>query len=563
MNKISPERLEQLNKLFEALELVSEGTGVFLSDIKADYSRWSKRLVDIYGLPDEYMYEAGMIWSEHIHPDDLGPYLENCEELFAGETLTHDLQYRAQDRNGKYRTCTCRGIVLKDKLDEPDFFMGVIRDNSPTGQIDPLTGLMNQTAFFEELAICMEKREPFFVALFGTTHFSRINDLYGYDFANRVLQHNARYMEEEYGRLGRLYRLDGIKLGLISKALIPEEFRPQYRAIREILHRGYPLDGEWVQMPVNCGGIYIDSFEAGVNTVFSCLTNAYEESKYNHQGDFYEFERGMTESRQNKLELINGVRNSVSEDCRDFMIYYQPIVDAKTEELMGAEALVRWMDPEGRVVGPDDFIPVLENDAMFPVLGSWILRRAMEDTMSILKYYPDFVINVNISYAQLQQHDFVDTVLALLDETGFPPENLCLEITERARMLDMDRLINVNFQLTQHGVTFAMDDFGTGFSSINILKHLIVRTVKLDRKFIMNVLEDPKEVELVSSVTRQARIFGATTCVEGVETAEMREALIRGDVDKLQGYYYSYPVPIGLFKEHYCSKQQEMENIEE
>lgn len=566
MSGITHERLVKLNRLFTSYEIIAEGTEVFLCDMRYDYSRWSRRMVEVYGLPGEYMENAGEIWEEHIHPDDRAGYHKSIDSIFSGESVGHDMQYRALDKNGKYHTCTCRGIVLGDEDGNLEYFGGVIRDHSPDGEIDPLTGLRNQQAFFKDLAHYLEGNETIFIAMLGTTHFSRMNDLYGYDFANRILQHNARYMLEHYGNIGSLFRLDGIKLAIISRSITPEEFREHYRIISDILQGGYLLDGKWVQMPVNCGGIYVNDVETGmngiktgVNTVYSCLTNAYEDSKYNHQGDFCEFEGGMTVRRQNKLDLINMVRNSVNDGCRNFVMYYQPIVNAKDESLAGAEALLRWIGPDGRVVGPDEFIPVLESDAMFPILGTWVLKSALEEVKPLLEDYPDFVINVNVSYAQLQQHDFVQNVLSALRETGFPARNLCLEITERARMLDMDRLININFRLVRNGVSFALDDFGTGFSSINILKHLKFRTVKLDRKFVMNVLDDSKEVDLVTSVTRMARIFGATTCVEGVEDARMRAALLNSEVDKMQGYYYSVPVPMGVFRNKFCSGQNETE----
>ncbi|MCR4781496.1 MAG: EAL domain-containing protein [Lachnospiraceae bacterium] len=550
MASITDLEKSKLDELFDTLSLVSEGADVFLCDMKYDYSRWSKSAVDFYEMPGEYMTGAGEIWINRIHPADREKYRENIEDLFSGKIDEHNIQYRAVDKNGIYNVCTCKGHVMIDAEYGPRYFAGVIRNQTAGGYIDRLTGLANQQAFFRDVKQKMDDKESMNIVLLGTSHFTKFNDMYGYDFGNRLLQHAARYIQDMVSDMGELYRLDGIKLALVTNRSI-EEIQDFYSRLKDIVEANFRLDGKLIDLPVNGGAVEVDTFEIDVNTIYSCLTHAYEQSKYEAGGSLVVFENGVSEKTREKLSLLTRIRNCVAMGCRGFMLFYQPIVDAKTEKLIGAEALIRWRDKDGQMVPPNDFIPVLENDSQFPVLGEWILREAMRQGKKIIESYPDFVMSINLSYAQIQKIDFVNVVEKAMEDMDYPAKNLCLEITERCRLIDMDRLESVTFQLHQDGIKIAMDDFGTGFSSLYIMQHVECDTVKVDRSFVKDVEIDEREEKLVSVITDLSKIYGAATCVEGIETEGMRDVLRKYPVTSFQGYLYSRPLPFYDFMKKY------------
>ncbi|MBQ8914496.1 MAG: EAL domain-containing protein, partial [Lachnospiraceae bacterium] len=247
------------------------------------------------------------------------------------------------------------------------------------------------------------------------------------------------------------------------------------------------------------------------------------------------------------IEKINVIRNNVSEDCNGFYLCYQPIMHADSESLKGMEALVRWKSDTYGTVPPNQFIPVLEQDSLFPKLGKWILKQAMTDGKKFLEKYPDMIMNVNLSYAQLEKDGFIEEVLELLKETEFPPENLCLEITERCRLLDIELLKDMVNIFRDYGIKIALDDFGTGYASLGILRELPVDTVKIDREYVKDVEKSMADQNTVRFISDLADAFSAEVCVEGVETAEMKDFLKQYKVSSLQGYYYSKPVPSDEF----------------
>ena len=159
------------------------------------------------------------------------------------------------------------------------------------------------------------------------------------------------------------------------------------------------------------------------------------------------------------------------------------------------------------------------------------------------------VINVNLSYTQLEKPDFVDMVIRILNELEYPPEHLCLEVTERCRLLDMELLKNVLSEIKSRGVLVALDDFGTGFSSVGILKEIPFDIIKIDRSFVQRIEADEIDRQLIRNIADLAFLFGAKVCVEGIETEGMRDILKQYHVESFQGYYYAKPLLIGDFLE--------------
>lgn len=546
---ITDDRRRLLEALFKSYEIVADGTYVYVCDMKYDFSKWSKACVDTFGLPSEYMYAAGDIWEGHIHPEDRDAFRKGIDEIFSGYSSGHDMQYRAEKTNGEYNVCTCRGIVLRDANGEPDYFIGTIRNNSSQGHVDTLTGFRNQYGFFEDLESWIKRKASVNVIAVGISKFAEINTVYGYHFGNRVLQLFARKVFETTGNTGSCYRIDGTKFAIISNSLNIDEIQQRYDGFRNFFREAFQVDDRRILLEVNGGVLKVDNFNVDSQTIYACLNFVYGESKARHQGDMVVFHNNLNDDNKFRLEKLHDIRASIMHGYRGFYLLYQPVVDAQTERLISAEALLRWKNEKYGMVPPDQFIPLLESDPLFPELGEWIIREAIFAAKKILTKVPEFVININLSYTQLEKHDFVDMVFRILDEMGYPPDHLCFEVTERCRLLDIKLLKNVTAQLKSRGILIALDDFGTGFSSIGLVKELPFDIIKIDREFVTKIEEDNAERELMRYFAGVASLFGAKVCVEGVETSGMRDILQKFNVGSFQGYYYAKPL---MFDEVYA-----------
>ena len=537
------ERQRKLDELFEAFSVVAEGAYVYLCDMSEDVSRWSKSAVNYFGLPSEYMENAGGIWEEHIHSDDRDDYHHSIDMIFSGKDSGHDMQYRAKTRDGNYVVCTCRGVVLRDAEGNPAYFGGAIKNHGIKSYVDTVTGLRSLYGFFEDLRAIFWKKDKSIILQLGISGFSNLNDVYGYSFGNRILQQLGRKVQKKFANVGAVYRMDGTKMVVISRTLSLDEVAERYSELQDEVSHDFYVDDELISLSLNAGLVVADNFDISDKTVYSCLKYAYSESKNRKLGDLVIFHDMLSHDNRKALEKINVIRNNVSENCNGFYLCYQPIMYASSEKLKGMEALVRWKNDTYGSVPPNQFIPILEQDTLFPKLGKWILKQAMTDGLKFLEKYPDMIMNVNLSYAQMEKDGFIKEVLDLLEETGFPANNLCLEITERCRLLDMELLKDMVKIFRDNGIRIALDDFGTGYASLGILRELPVDTVKIDREYVKDVEKSMADQNTVRFISDLADAFSAEVCVEGVETEEMKDFLKQYKVSSLQGYYYSKPVP--------------------
>ncbi len=543
-----------LMDLFDAIATTAKDSYVFFCDIATDESRWSKAAVDYFGLPGEFMHKAGTIWEEHIHPEDRAKYRQSIDDIFAGKALKHDMEYRARAKDGSYVMCTCRGAVVKNDDGTPMFFAGTIRNHGVLDSFDPVTNLNNLYSFFSDIkARCKEKKKST-VLVIGLSQFSGINDIYGYTFGNDVLKELAFHMLITLGPFGKVYRLEGTKFGFVTDELTEEQLEEKYKALQEHAKSETYVHGRRVNLVVNGGVVEIEDFNVSSHTIYACVRSAFETSRNQRHGELVYFENVISDSNKMKLQKVNVIRESIINDCKGFYLCYQPFVNKDTEELEGVEALVRWKGEPYGSIEPNDFIPVLENDNAFFELGNWILYTALMEARPILEKKPDFILNVNLSYGQIERSKFRTKVIQILNDTGFPPENLCLEITERCRFLDMDLLASTVKFLRSYGIRIALDDFGTGFSSMNLLREFPIDVAKIDRSFVTNIDENPVDQVIVKTLTMGAAEMNIKVTVEGIETRSMRDCMRQYKVHSFQGFYYSSPHPMDEIVEMYGLK---------
>ena len=534
---------KKLDNLFNALSISSEGSYVYVVDVKNNISRWSDTAVNYYGLPDRYIVDTDKIWLERIHPDYVEAYVQSINDVFAGVIAEHNIQYKVKDASGAYSICTCKGSIIWDENNQPEYFCGVIRNHNDLNCIDQVTGLRNLYGFLEDVKGVSFSGHPQLIIMVGLSAFSNINDLYGYSFGNRAIQILSRKIIEMYPQDSIIYKMDGTRFAIISENLTIEEAEKIYIELNTYLRTEFFVDGQRVVLSLNGGAILSEEFDISSQAYYSCLRYAYYQSKHKKCGSFVVFDNIVNADNRDFIRRINVIRNSIAEGCKGFYLCYQPIVNSKNERINGVEALIRWKNEELGTISPADFIPVLEQDALFPELGKWILRQAMTDGKKFIEKNPNMTVSVNLSYTQLEKNGFVNDLFEIIEQTGFPSSNLCLEITERCRTLDMGLLRNMFANFRQNGIKIAVDDFGTGFASLDFLRAVPVDVVKIDREYVKNIKTDNTDKSSVQFISDLAGAFSADVCAEGIENDEIRLCVKEyNKIGSLQGYFYSKPV---------------------
>jgi diguanylate cyclase (GGDEF)-like protein/PAS domain S-box-containing protein len=505
--------------------------------------------VEYFGLPDEYMEGADKIWETYIHPDDRAVYQEDIRAVFSGEKKYHNMEYRARNKEGNYVICTCRGIILRGENGEPDLFAGTILNHGIVDRVDATTNLYNIYEFLHTVRQLSQMKEAALVMMVGLNQFRTINNTYGYVFGNQVLKTFASMLMELVRGRGMVYRMDGAKFALCVRQMDMDEAKELYARIQDLARNSVIVDNTHILLSVSGGAVLVDNSNAGEYSIRASVAYAQDKSKRECHSSLVFFDNEQESSKLRSLELFETIRQCVLRGCKGFFMCYQPLVRAQDGRIVGMEALLRWkQEPYGELL-PGAFIQWLERDDCIFELGNWILRQSMIDGLEILKQRPDFVVNVNVSYTQLDRSEFRDSLMEILRETGFPPQNLYIELTERCQTMDLEQLReNLNF-FCSCGIRIALDDFGTGTASMNLLRELPISCVKIDRAFVSNIQTNHTDEIIVEMVIDSANKLGMSVCMEGVENKELRDYLLKYNVSTHQGYYYSRPVRIEKFME--------------
>lgn len=547
---MSLDRSELDNRLFDGFADTSRRRYVYLCNMQTNVSRWSRNAVEDFGLPGEYMEDAGVIWAEYIHPEDREVYLQDIEAIFSGKKKRHDLDYRARNKDGEYVLCTCRGNVLKGEGNSPDLFVGTIENHSIMDNIDPITNLYNIYEFWQHMRYLKENHIHSIVLLIGINNFSEINGTYGYDFGNKVLREFGTKLLKTIKGKGYLFRMDGVQFACSFTDCDLEKISVLYNQFREDARNHIYIDDIRISINISAGAAFYNE-EYDEYSIQTSMKYALGESKHKNHGALTYFDNSSIQGNKKNLELMNAIRNSIFNDFDGFYLCFQPIVDAKEERLIGAEALLRWNKEPFGEVPPGVFIPWLENDPSFWELGNWILKQAMTEVKPLLKLYPEFLLNVNIAYPQMSHVGFCENVKAIVEETGFPGKHLCLELTERCRQLETQCLQESIAFFKELGIKIAIDDFGTGFSALNLLSELTVDTLKIDRGFVKDIESNEANQAIVEAVTGCASKLDVHVCMEGIETRQMIDFVKQYAIYSYQGYHFSRPIPMEQFLEKY------------
>lgn len=249
----------------------------------------------------------------------------------------------------------------------------------------------------------------------------------------------------------------------------------------------------------------------------------------------------MTEKAFERIAMETSFRNAL--DKEEFIVHYQPQVDAESKQIIGMEALIRWEHPELGLISPAKFLAFAHDTGLIILMDIWVMKAAMTQ---LAQWYKNGltpgILALNLSMRQLQKEDFIDTIKNLLNETGCQPQWLEFEVTEGQIMDDFNTSIQILRQIKSLGISLAIDDFGIGYSSLSQLKRLPINKLKIDRSFIRDIPVDEEDVVITKTIIALAKNMGLSVIAEGVETQEQNDFLLQNGCQYMQGYYYSKPI---------------------
>ncbi|MEP2103178.1 EAL domain-containing protein [Parasphingorhabdus sp.] len=425
-------------------------------------------------------------------------------------------------------------------------FRGVIEDItaqknaeakvSYMAHFDGLTDLPNRRLFTETLNRTIHRAQPdddISLIFFDLDHFKAINDTLGHPIGDKLLQMISRRLESLAKPGDLLARIGGDEFALlltgaraISQADIAE-------AIVDQIGKPFLVDDHNVVSSVSVGVAAWTSDMQDANQLLKYADLALYSAKGAGRNRVAFFEEGMDVAAEARRNLELDLRASLGRD--EMRLHYQPLVDLKTQQKIGYEALLRWEHPERGVVMPDDFIAVAEETGMIVQLGEWVIRKALDDAAS---WDEKLTVAINLSPTQMRSASLVSTIVSALAHSGVDPGRLELEITESILMQDSEANIRTLHTLRDLGIRISLDDFGTGYSSLNYLRSFPFDKIKIDRCFVSEIDTREDCRAIIRSVISLAQNLGMTTTAEGVEREDQVDELRMEGCDQVQGFLY-------------------------
>ena len=408
---------------------------------------------------------------------------------------------------------------------------------------DALTGLPNRLRLDEQLRqmLARSKRgEHFAVFCLDLDHFKDVNDALGHPVGDLLLKSVADRLRRCIRDTDTVARLGGDEFAVLQNIQGDQDDVAAVLAARIIEAVGEPfsLDGHQVIVGTSIG---IALCPADGNEPDQLLKNAdlaLYRAKSEGPNTFRFFEQRMDSEARARYEIEVDLRRSTP--SKDFEIYYQLLVDAHSQEVVGCEGLVRWLHPKHGLVAPDVFIPIAESTGLITALGEWVLRRACQDAVA---WPPHIKVAINLSPIQFRNGNIVEIVASALLNSELAPERLELEITESVLLQKDESNLSKLHRLKSLGVSVVLDDFGLGYSSLSYLRTFPFDKVKIDRSFVAEISTRSDCAAVVCAITALAKSLDMATTAEGVETAEQFELLRVAGCNEMQGYLFGKPCP--------------------
>lgn len=535
---------------------------LYVFDLKEDYYVISKHATERFILPSDKFYNATKKHEDFVYPEDISMLGKEIEQIKAGKKKFHDMKYRWLDKHNNPVWINCRGSVLFDENTQPHYLVGCINEIGVKPEADNVSGLLGEYALDRYIKdTCTDNIPDGFIIRMSIDNFSTINADFGMSYGDFILKRTAECILESIKPTQKLFKAGSDEFIIVDfNGSSINEAVDIYKQCKKHINNFIENNRYNTIYTLSAGIINTRDITLEEENYVKLSEFALKTAKDNGRNNYYIYSKTDYDSYKRKLYISKALHNAVNEDFKGFQVFYQPVVDASTYMLTGAEALMRFsIKKEGvdecEYISPVEFIPVLEETGLIIPAGRWILEQSAKQCSIWNEHVKDFRVNINVSYIQVMKSDVFSDIMSVIDKYSLQPSCIGIELTESG-YLDSSTHFNYLWRkLKDNGVYVILDDFGTGYSNLHCLSDLKPNYIKIDRTFTLKALRNKYDYELMTYIIDMAHSLGLKLCIEGVETSDDLRQLREPGADYIQGYLFGKPYPAVEFEKRYVNDE--------
>lgn len=539
------------------LEIIAECMDdyLYVIDLQNNKMEISQSALDRFMISETHMRNAKQEIMSVVYEEDRTMFAKHMQAVMDGKEKVHDIHYRWLDKNGLPVWVNCRGVVIDDEDGKPGYLVGCLNETGNQRRADNVTGLLGGMEFCAYLRSQKKPVTTGFLMHIGIDDFATVNETHGSNYGDYVLKSVADCMKECLSGNQRLYHLVADQYVIVDLDSTSMDDAIQLKKkIGEKIDEFIISEKYEVVFSASAGVIDASTVAEGYEECRKKFEFSLKKAKRMGKNNIYFYRQEDYEKFQRNGRIISALRSSIANGCEGFEVYYQPIVDCVSGRVIGAEALMRYtmVTEEGKEwLSPVEFIPLLEKSGLIIPAGRFVLNEAAKMCREIQQYIPEFRVNVNISYYQIEHGKIADKILTAVRDNGLTPNRICIEMTESG-FIDMTPVFcKFRKVLEENGIQFVIDDFGTGYSNLHCISDMNPGYVKMDKDFTAKAMSCERDYELFKKIIEMVHSIGIRICVEGIEKEDWHLKMKELQADYLQGYFFGKPCEKKKFMEEF------------
>ncbi len=544
--------LEEIRAVLEVFQKATDSY-IYIMDLDTDTYMTTSKMLTRFPFDNVVTMNATPALQKIIYPSDYPKAKEDIRKCAAGEQETHSLEYRWLDADRRIVWIDCRGTVIKGAGGHR-LLVGRVTELGKEAKADNITGLRREVRFkYDTEEILRDRPETIkYMMRIGIDNFKEINEKEGVKAGDNVLRELADCIVASVDPRVDVYRLMADEFMLVDAAPTSDkDARTVYEEIKSRVTDTVRRK-EYSCFYTISAGIMQNEFEdRSAEEILRLTEFALNEAKRNGRNQMALFDAEVYNGYLRRLDIRRLMRQDINNNFKGFQVFYQPIVSAPEYKIIGAEALLRWNCEKYGSVSPAVFIPILEESGLIIPVGKHVLWQAARTCKKWREILPGFHVHVNLSYVQMHKSDLLDDVDRCIKEVDIPPESLVLELTESGYIETDTRIMELFKHLKEKNIDLALDDFGTGYSNMRYLKEIEAKTVKIDRSFVVQALQNDHDYSIIKHIIDMVHSLGSSVCMEGIEEEDELDKMMKTKPDMIQGYYFGKPAPAEQFEERF------------